>query len=96
MMSCVRDCLQLRFKKVRVPLAAAGYNVAYTFINTLQQGLPQNRPRLYMAALRNDATLRPFKWPKPCATSGLLRVLDGKRKHDAMYVKKERRTLQDT
>ena len=64
-------------------------------MNTCQQGLPQSRPRLYIAALLKDAKVRPFKWPKPCSAPTLLSVLDRKRKHDTLDITNESSTVQE-
>ena len=44
------------------------YNVHQKIVNTLQNGVPQNRPRIYIVGILKDLDTGKFEWPKdiPC------------------------------
>ncbi len=48
-------------------LRRMGYSVTWALLNTNQHGLPQNRPRVYVAGVRKDKLQRPFSFPPPLA-----------------------------
>ena len=53
------------FLKAMQELAAAGYMVTHKRMNPREHGLPQNRDRLYIVAIRNDGVDgKEFSWPK--------------------------------
>ena len=53
------------FLKAMQELAAAGYMVTHKRMNPREHGLPQNRDRLYIVAIRNDGVDgKEFLWPK--------------------------------
>ena len=60
-----KDVLKKILKRTR----KAGYNVTYKLLNTLEHGLPQNRPRVYVAGVRADVEKEPFAWPKRLETN---------------------------
>ena len=41
------------------------YEIYYRCINTLQFGLPQSRPRVYIVGIRRDKLEKPFRFPEP-------------------------------
>ena len=59
-------------------LKDAGYNVFDKVLNTKSYGLPQDRQRLYIVAIRNDTYVkqRPFTWPAESRPVGMNTVLD--------------------
>ena len=53
------------FLKAMQELAVAGYMVTHKRMNPREHGLPQNRDRLYIVAIRNDGVDgKEFLWPK--------------------------------
>ena len=53
------------FLKAMQELADAGYMVTHKRMNPREHGLPQNRDRLYIVAIRNDGVDgKEFSWPK--------------------------------
>jgi DNA (cytosine-5)-methyltransferase 1 len=52
------------FKRILETLAELGYKVSYQVLNARDFGLPQNRQRIYIVALRNDVEGM-FGFPKP-------------------------------
>ena len=65
----VKGFLSGRFDKFGMYLIQswkdAGYRVDYRVLNTADYGVPQNRPRIWFAGVRQDLPLRFFKWPVP-------------------------------
>ena len=44
-----------------------GYTVLWECLNTLDHGLPQNRPRVYIVGFRSDLKVETFEFPPPLA-----------------------------
>lgn len=44
---------------------ALNYRFYLRKLNTRDFGIPQSRPRVYMVALRKEAIVKDFRWPKP-------------------------------
>eukprot|EP00438_Fugacium_kawagutii_P029611 Skav235425 [mRNA] locus=scaffold924:581231:582244:+ [translate_table: standard] len=65
----VKGMLQKKHKRFtdlfRKVLKECGYKVYMKVLNTLEYGIPQSRPRVYIVAIHEDAMQYPFKWPKP-------------------------------
>lgn len=53
------------FTKIKRALLILGYKVFYRVLNTRHHGVPQNRRRLYLVAIRGDSLKRKFGFPKP-------------------------------
>ena len=49
--------------KIKSALTSMKYRVHARVLNTRKHGVPQNRERLYVVAIRCDSLYRPFKWP---------------------------------
>ena len=88
------------FLGIKARLRKAGYSFSYKKLNTSQHGLPQHRPRLYIAAMREDALVQDFKWPKalteppPSLRTVLGGSLSKKRKHADIDLATESNTVQ--
>lgn len=52
-------------KTVRETLNEIGYNLWHKVLNASHYGLPQNRERIYMIAVRKDIELEEFHFPEP-------------------------------
>jgi DNA-cytosine methyltransferase len=52
------------FKKITHTMQKIGYKVFWKRINTSQWGVPQNRERVYVVAIKKSSYKREFKWPK--------------------------------
>lgn len=54
------------------------YEVTWRILNTMDYGIPQSRPRLYIIGMRKDAMVAEvaFKWPRPCGHQPLEEVLE--------------------
>jgi len=50
------------------------YNVHERVLNTAQNGVPQNRPRIYIVGILKDVDTGKFEWPKdiPCCSASSL------------------------
>lgn len=57
---------------VNTELCMEEYNVTYTFMNTKDYGIPQNRARLYIIGIRKDIQKKDYQTPKVC---GLIKPL---------------------
>jgi DNA-cytosine methyltransferase len=74
--------LQFKFKttlqKIRNALTGMGYNTFVDVLNTKQHGVPQNRERLYLVAIRADSMKHDFKFPAPfpLADGAALKLLE--------------------
>ena len=55
-------------------LRHAGYKVKARLLNSKSYGIPHNRVRLYMVAIRGDSACREFKWPKPTSSHGSVKL----------------------
>lgn len=62
------------FKMLLDILHALGYETHHRILNTLDHGIPQNRPRVYLVAIRDIK--RPFKWPKALPTPHIKEFID--------------------
>lgn len=60
-------------KTVRQTLDEIGYNLWHKVLNASHFGLPQNRERIYMIAVRKDIKLEEFKFPEPTFEPTILR-----------------------
>eukprot|EP00959_Pyramimonas_sp_CCMP1952_P035109 735032-Pyramimonas_sp.AAC.1 len=49
--------------KIQVSMKNMGYKTFTNVVNTSQYGVPQNRKRIYLVAIREDSIKRGFKWP---------------------------------
>ena len=65
----VRGLLQAKHRAllahVLVRLQDAGYRCFYRLLNTADFGIPHQRERVYVVAIRQDRLRRPFNWPAP-------------------------------
>jgi DNA-cytosine methyltransferase len=52
------------FKKITSAMKKMGYRVFWKRINTSRWGVPQNRERVYVVAIKKSSYKREFKWPK--------------------------------
>ena len=52
------------------------YRLHWRVLNSLDHGLPQNRPRLFLVALRKTAVVQRFRWPRPLARVPAAKFLD--------------------
>lgn len=50
---------------VEETLNEIGYNLSYKVLNASHYGLPQNRERIFMIAIRKDIDIKEFKFPEP-------------------------------
>ena len=57
-------------------LKGLGYSVAVGLLNTKSYGVPQDRSRLYLVAVRKDSQRRDFQWPKPVDPLPIAHFLD--------------------
>merc|ERR1719188_622735 len=55
-----------------------GYNVTYKVLNTKEHGVPQNRPRIYIVGIREDADRGSFAFPEPIPCPSLELFLDSR------------------
>ena len=53
------------FQEIVRALEGWGYVVHHEVLNASGYGVPQNRQRLYIVAIRRDAMVQPFHFPKP-------------------------------
>ena len=51
--------------KLVADLKSFGYIVKVALLNTKSYGVPQDRKRIYLVAIRRDSAHRVFHWPKP-------------------------------
>jgi len=63
------------FKLIIEKLCESGrYNVHWKIVNTAQNGIPQNRPRVYIVGILKEIDTGRFEWPKeipPCNVRSL-------------------------
>ncbi len=61
-------------RDIRAPSdASASYEVHWRILDTsVEGGLPQHRPRLYIVGMRRSCMQRPFSWPGPSSRSQAL------------------------
>ncbi len=50
--------------KIQSSMKRMGYTTFTRVVNTSQYGVPQNRKRVYLVAIRSDSMKRGFAWPK--------------------------------
>lgn len=62
-------------RTVRDTLDEIGYNLWHKVLNASHYGLPQNRERIYMIAVRKDIDIREFHFPEPTYEQVILRDL---------------------
>lgn len=62
-------------KVVRETLNEIGYNLWYQVLNASHFGLPQNRERIYMIAVRKDIPLTEFQFPEPTYEQVMLKEI---------------------
>ena len=77
-------------------MTKAGFKVTWKVMNTWEHGLPQNRPRLYIAAIRADCVdvNRRFTWPKRMQTCHNLKdMLCRKQKGDNVIIVEMTKTM---
>lgn len=55
------------FSDLMTQMQSAGYNVTYKVLDTMEHGVPQSRPRLYVVGIRTDCDSGTFKFPSPLA-----------------------------
>lgn len=53
------------FQEILQALDGWGYEVYYKVLNASGFGVPQNRERLYIVAIRRDILIQPFRFPEP-------------------------------
>lgn len=68
MIENVRGIMSSRFTSLRIEineeLGSLGFDTYWTTLNAADYGVPQNRSRVFLVALRRDVT-KPFFWPVP-------------------------------
>jgi site-specific DNA-cytosine methylase len=52
------------------------YNVHEKVVNTAQNGIPQNRPRLYIVGILKEIDTGRFEWPKDIPSCNVSSLLD--------------------
>lgn len=68
------------FKEIVEALEGWGYAVYYKVLNSSGFGVPQNRERLYIVAIRKDCLQQPFRFPAPMEPNvELMSVLESPR-----------------
>ena len=82
------------FREIVQALEGWGYAVHHAVLNASGYGVPQNRERLYIVAIRRDVVIQPFRFPEPKeANVELVSVLEPPEQavHAATTIKKYRR-----
>lgn len=67
-----------------------GYNVYYKVLNAKDYGIPQNRERVILVAIRKDIDNGKFKYPEPFDNGLRLKDLLATRINDRFYIPKEK------
>ena len=77
------------FNKILKRMNAAGCNVTHRILDTLEHGLPQSRPRLYVVGIRVDRDIGTFQWPSPLPGSpvDIMRILPRRKGGDTTLPK---------
>ena len=52
------------FSELIVDLLSNSYKINHKVVNSLDFGLPQNRPRIYITGVRKDSDFHAFQWPR--------------------------------
>lgn len=78
------------FKLFITELEEYGYNVYYKVLNAKDYGIPQNRERVILIAIRKDVDNGTFKFPEPFDNGLRLKDLLATRIDDKFYIPKEK------
>jgi DNA (cytosine-5)-methyltransferase 1 len=73
-------------KTVEETLNEIGYDLWYKVLNASHYGLPQNRERIFMIAIRKDINVKEFNFPKPTYEQVILRDMVLPDEETAQYI----------